>query len=185
MSRSTVNVPGAGRELANLHAAAHACTAGELEAGRAWYPEAWRVCRRLAREHGSTPRVAAGVIAALSPRERWWVNVRNAGACLAGGKPGALSRSVAQAEAIRDGGRPLDVLTGPKTRAFYRAIVGDRDAICVDTWAALAAGWERGPKTAREYAILESAYATTAAYFREAPRDLQAAIWCHVRGSAE
>jgi hypothetical protein len=60
--------------------------------------------------------------------------------------------------------------------------------VCVDGWAARAA-LGRAPGRSgldkRSYAKVEEAYVRAARALGMAPRDFQAAVWVHVRGSAD
>jgi hypothetical protein len=116
-------------------------TPAERRLGRQWYPNALDAARAI---DPDAPERAAGVIAALSPRERWSVNVRNAAQLIGWIDSDAgleerprLTFETQQRKAERIGyyEDALDVLRGPKERAFYKAIVGDPDAVVVDTWA--------------------------------------------------
>jgi hypothetical protein len=111
-------------------------------AGVQWYRNARRICRDLARRHGVSESCAAGVVAALSPRLGWTYNVLAADLVLARAErvPGVFKASLVKARRILAGGRPLQVLSGPKVRAFYRALKGDESAAVVDVWTARAAG---------------------------------------------
>jgi hypothetical protein len=108
----------------------------------------------------------------------------------------------AQAWRIAQGERPLDVLNGPKVRAFYANITGNLSAVTVDTWAARVAegDWRPNPMAhlrahapyaatdapqGRRYALIADAYREAAALLGHAPRDVQAAVWVHVRQSAD
>ena len=87
---------------------------------------------------------------------------------------------------IAQGADPLETLSGPKVRAFYRAITGDTDAVTVDRWAArVAEGRDdsRAP-SGRRWDRLETAYRVAAATEEVGARDLQAAVWCAIRGGA-
>lgn len=162
-----------------------AATRSERAQGRAWYPEARRTVRQLADASGSSQAVAAGVVAALSPRLMWVVNVRAAGVVLQGGIPaGVFKTSLYKAQRIASrAARPLDVLRGPKVRAFYRAIMGDTRAAVVDVWVLRVAGWARS-LTERAYAQVAGALEVAAAKLRVSVTDLQATAWVAIRGSA-
>lgn len=172
------------RDLAIRHY--REATAAERRAGKAWYSEAERVSRELSERSpaGVGPVRMAGVIAALSPRAQWVVNVRWAsqlvmpGASRAVGLPDARDK----AQRILAGEWPGDVLRGPKVRSFWRAISGDTDAAVLDVWMARA--------LELPYPLSHADYRRGAAALREAARELsvstrelQATIWLHVRGT--
>lgn len=154
--------------------------------GSGWYRRSRVVARSLARAHGTSLSVAAGVLAAVSPRIRWSSNIAVADALL-GGKPvaGVFGSNLRKAERIIDGEKPLNVLGGDKVRAFYRAIMGDPDAVVLDVWMMRAAGWTKASLTPREYAALSEALTAAAARVGVDPADFQAVVWTHVRGGGE
>lgn len=155
------------------------------DAGRAWYRTARRTAKRLARAHGCTLQTAAGVIAVLSPRLQWARNVTAAAEVLEGRSrvPGVFRASLAKARRIAAGERPEDVLSGPKVRAFYAALLGDLDAAVVDVWIARAAGIEDAP-TDREYAQVAEALRMGAREVGEPTAVFQATTWVAIRGRA-
>lgn len=155
----------------------------DLEAGRTWYPAALAECRRVARiVPDFTPRQIAGVMAALSPRVQWHRNLQGTRQIVQTGSTSVgLPLSRERAAAILAGGRPLDVLGGPKVRAFYRAITGNTEATVIDVWAARAAGVP-APTTSADYATLTETYRAAARLVYETPRDFQAIVWCAIRG---
>lgn len=153
--------------------------------GAAWYADASRVARKLARLYGVSHATAAGVIAAISPRLTWKYNVRAAEMVLAWADkvPGVFKASLAKAWRIRRGERPLKVLSGPKVRAFYRALMGDESAAVVDVWTARAAGVS--PEHAsRHYDTVAQALTLAANQARTSVARLQATAWVQVRGRA-
>jgi hypothetical protein len=162
----------------------HYAAADPDNGGRSWYRESRKQARRIARETGVTASVAAGVIAAFSPRQQWKTNVRMAeDACRTGTSSSGLGQSRRAAQRILDGERPLDVLNGPKVRAFYRAIMGDESAAVVDVWMLRAMGLGE--------AIAPKDYPTAALAIERAARKtevttatFQAIVWTHVRGRA-
>jgi hypothetical protein len=149
-----------------------------------WYADARRVVRAMARERGCSVACAAGVVAALSPRQTWGRNIYTASIVLAGDVPSGVFRaSLDKARRIVEGARPLDVLSGPKTRAFYRALTGNDMAPVVDTWVLSAVGWTR-KVTDRVYDAIARALLLAARRVRLSVVQLQAAVWVAVRGRA-
>lgn len=162
-----------------------AASAAERRAGREWYATAREAARVIAAEADISVDTAAGIIAAWSPRAQWADNLSRARRCARGEHVPGLGRSRAAAERIRAGEHPLEVLRGPKTRSFYRNIVGDPTAITVDIWAARAAGWSgRETFTAAQYAAISEAYRRAAAAHRLEPSTAQAIAWVATRGRA-
>lgn len=154
------------------------------ELGGSWYSEAGRACARMARAYGCSKATACGVVAALSPRLQWAPNVRAADAVLAGATPtGVFRASLAKAKRIAAGEAPLRVLSGPKVRAFYRALMGDESAAVVDVWVLRAVGWAR-TVTAKAYARIARALTLAAARVGMTVARLQAVAWVAVRGRA-
>jgi hypothetical protein len=177
-------------------------SAADQAAGLEWYRRAYDAAATLLPDD---PTRAAGVIAALSPRCHWRTNVAWAGALIEAAERGDASppnvhtRAMrAQAWRIARGEAPLDVLGGPKVRAFFANITGDLSAVTVDTWAARVAlgDYTPHPTKAGQYAVTPSlsgrlyhliarAYREAAAILNLPARDVQAAVWVHVRGAAE
>jgi hypothetical protein len=155
-------------------------------AGVQWYRNARRICRDLARRHGVSESCAAGVVAALSPRLGWTYNVLAADLVLARAErvPGVFKASLVKARRILAGGRPLQVLSGPKVRAFYRALKGDESAAVVDVWTARAAGLSPEHLTAKLYAAVAHALKMGADEVGTTTARMQATAWVAVRGRA-
>lgn len=154
--------------------------------GAAWYPLAQAWCERAALAHGRQQHVAAGIVAALSPRQTWARNLEQAERVLAGEVATVLPDAYRKARAILDGALPLDVLRGPKVRAFYANLTGDLGQVTVDTWALRALGLEPGfIRIAPRHALVVRAYADAAREFEIEPAIAQAIVWVHVRGKAE
>ena len=115
---------------------------------------------QFADRHGIHPAEAAGVIAALSPRNRWERNVEDAdrliAAFIAGGPEQAMLTKVCtftsnKTKAVRiltagvlTDADVLAILSGPKLKEFYSCIQGIND-VCIDghafcIWAANRTG---------------------------------------------
>lgn len=110
-------------------------TDSEREHGTDWYRDAQELAREIA--DGDVWR-GAGVIAALSPRVRWDINIRNARKAFQTGiVTGHTKAMCAIAQRILDGEFAMDVLKGDKTRAFCAAIAtgGESDIATIDRHA--------------------------------------------------
>ncbi len=141
----------------NIKAVYQLATLIEQQDGIAWYPAADQIALGLADRYEISEPQAIGVIAALSPRNRWERNVQDADALIsayiAGGAAQANLTKVCtfganKAKAIRileisraaDLDAVLAILSGPKLREFASCIAGLND-VCIDghafcIWAA-------------------------------------------------
>ena len=183
---STVQV-GPSREAMTLALLAHYESAGPSveSAGLSWYESAAATCNDLAARYNLEPVQVTGIVAALSPQCQWQRNLALAEAvCEHGTTGGQTLPNVRKAEAIYDGAAPLDVLGGPKVRAFYRALTGDHSAAVVDTWMLQAVGWHRSGASAAQYARIAGALEDAAATVGVDVARLQAIVWVQVRGDA-
>lgn len=180
----------------NLLSISASASSETVSAGVGWYRLARREARGLSRAYGVTERASAGVISALSPRVSWLDNLRRAGRLLETGERVGIGTHSDRALEIRGGGRPLSILRGPKTRAFYRNITGDLESsITIDTWMMRALLGdlelsEAGVKALGRVGAYELAESSTRAasveYSREAgvvirPAEYQALIWLETR----
>lgn len=131
------------RYVRNLLAVYDLATEADIKAGKLWYSDARTFASKLARKHGVSLEITAGVIAALSPGTEWTRNQRTADAFLRAYRDCDLcardrydlttygSRPIAKAYAIADlgthgtpdPGTIEHVLHGAKTVAFYRSII--------------------------------------------------------------
>lgn len=170
---------------ANITAALDSATRAQRREGAAWYRTARHAAAELAAKHGVTTIEAAGVIAALSPRTSWDVNLRYADQFLATGTAPTLGMSKRAAARIVAGEHPDDVLKGPKTHAFFECIAHARtDAVCVDRHAIDVAFGQRHSDanrpalTPKRYAELADAYRTVASARGMRASQVQAITWC-------
>ena len=182
----------------NIKAIYQLATLTERNDGINWYPAARAIARQLADRHGIHPAEAAGVIAALSPRNRWERNVQDADALItaykAGGESQAMLTKVCtfganKARAIRiltagvlTDADVLAILSGPKLKEFYSCIQGIAD-VCIDghafcIWAANRTGLKDVPaigvKLRRE---IKADYAQAADELGMTAAALQAVTW--------
>ena len=131
------------RNQKHIQALLDLATVGEQADGKLWYRRANTAAVRLAEQYEVTIPVAAGVIAALSPRNKWERNLIDAenliAAYQAAGEEGAevvkvctFGKNKAKAIQILQAGIGIQaILSGPKLIEFYSCIMGEDD-VCID-----------------------------------------------------
>lgn len=170
-----------------------AATAAELTGGKDWYATAQRAAGEIYPERSD---IAAGVIAALSPRAQWSVNLQWARAMVHAARTGqdcprvhtTTMREIAWS--IATGERTYaDALKGPKTSRFAAAIdptVADLSRCTVDAWAARTAEGADSPShnangavapNGKRYERIERAYQRAAEILGEETAIVQAVCW--------
>lgn len=167
-----------------------AATPNDAIEGASWYERAHELAVALSAGTNLSPEQCAGVIAALSPRCTWSANARGAVKIVAAAAAAERQPVTAgtldnrrKAWAIACGGDPLEVLRGPKVRAFWANIVGDTDAVTVDVWAARVAEGTDNPHApkGKRYELIAEAYRRAADLRGISPRDMQATAWTAFR----
>ena len=183
----------------NIRAIYDLATVTEQADGKAWYPIAHSVALTLADAYEVTECQAIGVIAALSPRNRWERNVADAEALIAayvaGGSTQALETKVStfgankrKAVSILETEDPTAdevraILSGPKLQEFFTCILGQHSEVCIDghaycIWAGgrttLADVPSIGIKLRRQ---IKADYAAVAEDLEVFPAALQAITW--------
>lgn len=159
--------------------------AAELQHGSRWYPDALAACETIAASYSLPINTVAGVVAALSPNNRWHRNIIDAdNLCrlyTLGGyddaqqcKVSTFNGNKAKALQILSGLPPLDVLGGLKVRAFYNCIMG-HDAVCIDGHAFAIWKGERIPTT-KTPKISAKLYASIVADYRHAADTINAVM---------
>ena len=182
----------------NIKAIHQLATLTEQQDGISWYPAALQIAAKLAERHHVTLEQAIGVIAALSPRNRWERNVQDAdrliAAHAAGGPEQAMLTKVCtftsnKTKAVTilntpdaDLDQVLAILSGPKLREFASCIAGLPD-VCIDghaycIWAANRTGLKDVPaigvKLRRE---IKADYQAAADELGITPSACQAITW--------
>jgi hypothetical protein len=182
----------------------------DILAGLDWYKRAHKLGVRLIHAYdGLTLGQAVGVIAALSPNNKWTRNCTDAEAMIKAWHLGAdplsvkvctFNKNKAKAAAILaltaddlETEIIAEILNGRKVVAFYRSIMGDPDAVCVDGHAYAVWIGERIPTTqtpsigVKLYADIARAYQLVAKRSYElcgttlTPTQVQAVTWVTYR----
>lgn len=160
-----------------------AASEAEKHEGLSWYGRANIVANRLATSYDVNGGLVtvAGVIAALSPNNRWERNVADAerlikayclGEEIDAIKVCTFNKNKDKALAILNGVTPLDVLGGNKVRAFYECIAyPTSDAVCVDGHAYSIWLGERVPTT-KTPSISDKLYSRIADDYRLAAKQI-------------
>lgn len=166
----------------NISAMLQLANVSDIEDGIEWYARAGRLGQRLAETYGCTLEQSVGVIAALSPNNKWKRNCQDAESCI---KAWSLGREVMEvvcctyplmrekAKRILELKAPsredvAAILNGRKVSAFALSILGEASAVCVDGHAFAIWLGERVPTTKtpslgkKLYARIASDYCTVA-----------------------
>jgi hypothetical protein len=165
-------------------------TASDIERGAAWYADGETFIRSLAAETSIPVDNVAAVVAHLSPRTTWQRNLYGATMLLTTGTaPTCIAANVDRARRALDSDTPRDTFGkgAPKTRRFMANLLGERDVVTVDVWAARVA---LGPRDDAEqvlgrvgvYDAIERAYQIAAQRLAVDPVTVQATTWIVARG---
>jgi len=182
----------------NIKAIYQLATLTEKQDGITWYPNAKAIAVKLAERYSIPAAQAIGVIAALSPRNRWERNVQDADSLIAAFQAGGAEQAMltkvctftankTKAVKILESGlellpTALKILSGPKLQEFASCIAG-RDDVCIDghafcIWAANRTGLKDVPaigvKLRRE---IKADYQTAAEELGITPSACQAITW--------
>ena len=132
--------------IENIKAVYALSTAAERVDGEQWYPTARAIAQNLSDEYGVRLNVAIGVIAALSPRNKWSRNVIDAENLIsvfvsdpeAAATVKVCTFGANKAKALKVLNTPdatfeavQAILSGPKLREFSSCIYG-LDDVCID-----------------------------------------------------
>lgn len=168
-------------------------SATDMAEGERWYESARMTAKALSAGTNISTEHAAGVIAALSPRVQWGVNVRAAADIIsAAGRTSqypfvaGYRTNVEKAWRIANGEHPNDVLGGPKVTNFYANIVGDENAVTVDVWSARTAEGKlnKNAPQGRRYLSIADSFRLAARARDVSPMVMQATTWVYIRRTA-
>lgn len=167
--------------------------------GMAWYARANELAIELCRQYPVSLYQAAGVIAALSPRNKWERNVADAEnlirvwsidpesvdsvkVCTFGAnKAKAIAILTAQGA---DGGDVRSILSGPKLIEFFNCIMAEGDDVCIDghaysIWAGDRITLANVPAIGKKLrATIKADYRAAAQEAKITAAEMQAVTWC-------
>lgn len=161
-------------------------TAEQVAEGAEWYPVAHALCVGWAEEYDITLDQACGVLAAISPRLNWNLNVAYAERIFREGYAPILGGNLAKALAIlATDADPLTILSGNKVRSFYSNILDlSSPAVTIDRHAIdVALGFVGDDKSRKVldrkggYDAVADAYRAAAEIVHEIPAVVQAITW--------
>lgn len=168
-------------------------TLDDLREGMSWYEDANSFCKGISEEFNfPLPKVAA-VVSHLSPRNRWSRNKKDVVSLfkayrdkkdLHQVKVATFNTNRSKAVAVIKGETQDWQPHGPKTRAFFKNILGCSDLVTVDTHAYSIAKGKRIVNKAinkSEYKRIEECYKTAASMLGIQPYQLQACTWVTFR----
>jgi hypothetical protein len=168
----------------------HMSTLKERKAGLDWYVGANDLCYKLAAKYNTTPMKVAGIIAALSPNNKWERNQLDADNFLATkGKCKVCTFNANKVKAQRIMDLPdclpyaiTHILKGPKTSAFFWNIFKPLDSgyVTLDRWALRAVEASENPKVGERREAIQ-AYEDAARYLGVRNHELQAIVWEQIR----
>lgn len=168
-------------------------------AGESWYPTAYAIACKLAEKYNISPIVAAGVIAALSPRNKWERNVADAEnltkvysvdpdsvasvkVCTFGANKAKAVQMLAEAPETVDAA--LNILSGPKLQEFFSCIMGIDGEVCIDghaysIWAGDRITLANVPNIGKKLrAQIKADYTEAAKIANVKSSEMQAVTWC-------
>lgn len=165
--------------------------------GDAWYATESTALRRWADAHQLPHAAAIGAASAISPGMRWDFVLLHLSALAQNPKAKVPTYSrafVDRANACLDGADPIDVLSGPKTRAFYRQLMAEGtcpESVVVDGHAFNIARGVVSPirnavslaVTPRRYRVASAAYRLAGEELGVYPAAVQASTWIYWRKS--
>jgi hypothetical protein len=156
-----------------------------------WYPKVHNMTLKLAKKYNRPLFQVAGIIAALSPRNKFGRNMVDAESILRDGRAAVVAtfgankrKALCILEAL-DYDEVLDILNGNKVKAFYSNIyhAGHDKEVTIDVWMMRLMGIE-GAMSDQKYQDIAFAVRTIAQQLRLSPKALQAVTWIEARGAA-
>ena len=168
----------------------HSATKDQHQRGMGWYIKANEICVKLAYEYKVPLVQVVGIMAALSPNNKWERNIKDTESFLKNGmdaKVCTFGANKRKADDIKNLPTCLPyavtaILKGPKTTAFFWNIYKplQNHHVTLDMWALRAAGFSSKAKV-KERRECDAAYREAAKKAGVRLHELQAVIWNVIR----
>jgi hypothetical protein len=175
--------------IANLSDTFYQATPSEMLEGQTWYPRAMARIADIAKSYSFKPSVVAGIVALLSPMNKWETNLDDAATVIENAIQGAdvesfkvstfnSNKHKAWRVACFDS-NVLDELSGPKVSSFYRNLMGSTQDVTMDTHAFNAwLGYRNNQSIPMSlHMACVAGYQSAARAANMEPRDFQATVW--------
>jgi len=149
-----------------------------------WYKNDYQF---LINRFGEDADLMAGLLAATSPRvsmKRSWMLALQVYNAFKAGKEfdeaGYMPAHLSNIKRVLSG----ESLSGPKVTRFYKNLMGDDNAVTLDTWMIrFLTDGEKETVSEKEYKRLERNFKRTAKRYGYTPAELQAIVWIAYRKS--
>lgn len=165
----------------------HQASPSTRRAGRRWYPRVLNWLQAMSNQGVIPVENLTAAFAALSPRIKWRRNCIALVDLLAGREVrDGFRANTYKAKELLWSNDPIADLNSKgwahKTTAFAKAILGDCQAVTLDTWILKALDLTANDiKRAKQYARVVQEFRIAAELVNETPRDLQAIVWLHTK----
>ena len=133
----------------NIIAVYNLASVADIQQGQSWYARALVFAVRLSDLYDIDTKTIVGVIASLSPRNRWERNMQDAESMVKAYANGATYKDLMSlkvctfktgkdkaarilTDKVSDRAELLALLKGPKLQEFFNCILGDVDDVCID-----------------------------------------------------
>ena len=172
------------------------CSPDEVLENKDWYARARLWCEHRARMYGLEVRTVAGVISALSPRNKWERNLVDADQLLYAVFNGYSASWVVSSTFMKNVLKAYDIAlyqmpelaeSGLKTQAFLNCIDDPTcDDVVIDVWSHRVVLGDMSMKAREikhdEYEKCSQAYRLAGKEVDLSPMQVQAVTWCAARG---
>lgn len=187
--------------IQNIISVYNLATVADKRQGESWYCKALAFALELSKQNGVKLQTIVGVIAALSPRNRWSRNMQdtermvkvyaNGGTyddlmqlkvCTFNTGKEKAARILTGKVSVRS--ELLAILKGPKLQEFFNCILGDCEDVCIDghaysVWAGERITVQNTPKIGIKLRrTIKADYQSAADQLGVAPHVVQAVTWC-------
>ena len=155
--------------------------------GMTWYDRAHKHCKMLSEVYNIPLFQVVGILAALSPRNKWERNLKDVEqVILQGNKARVGTFNKMKHKAVlclkaKNEHEVIKILNGVKITSFFKNIFYIKDnSVTIDVWAMRVVDFE-GNLTAKRYKEIERAYISVANKYEMLPKQVQAITWGVVR----